>query len=118
MSDLTTAEYAKIAQDFADRYASGWLSVGDGTDLEDPSHTDLQGTNKARRPITGYVVNGTVITFYATFPAGIGDFEWNETGLHEQEVGGHMAMRKVVNSPGTKSGEDWGHSLEVDVLPA
>lgn len=118
MSDLTTAEYAKIAQDFATRYESGYMGIGDGTDAFDSAQTDLQGANKARRPITGYVIEGTIVTFYSSFPAGIADYQWNEAGLFEQSVGGHMALRKVINSPGTKSGEEWTYALATDTAPA
>jgi hypothetical protein len=119
MSDLTTAEYALLAQDFAARYADGYIGVGDGETAFTGAETDLQGTNKARRAISAYTVSGSLVTFFATFPAGVASFTWNEAAVFAQASGGHMAGAKVINSPGTKpANEEWSYSLEIDLAPA
>jgi hypothetical protein len=119
MSSLTAAEYTLIATDFAQRYATGYIGVGDGTTEEDDAHTDLQGTNTVRRPVDSYEVVGSIVTFWATFEAGVGTFTWNEAGLFAEQTGGHMALRQVVDDIGTKgAAQGWTYALRVDVAPA
>lgn len=117
MSALTTAEIALIAQDFAERYRGGYVGVGTGTDEEDPELTDLTGTS-VRAPVTSVTVIGTVATFYASFGEGVANFQWNEAGLFADAAGGHMAVRQVIDSPGTKSGQTWVYGLAVELAPA
>ena len=119
MSSLTTAELGRIAADFAARYESGYIGVGDGIDAFDPAQTDLQGTNKARRAVTSYNISGSLVTFYATFPNASGNFEWLEAGLFESSVGGGMAVRQVIDSPGTKpESQEWTYALQVELDPS
>ena len=119
MSSLTTAELARIAQDFANRYESGYIGVGDGIDEFDPAQTDLQGTNKARAAITSYNISGSQVTFFATFATTIANFEWLEAGLFEASSGGGMAVRQVIDSPGTKpASQEWIYGLLVEIDPA
>ncbi len=119
MSSLTTAELARIAQNFADRYAAGYIGVGDGITPFDPdTQTDLQGTNSARAQITSYTISGSLVTFYCLFDNGEANFEWLEAGLFADSSGGAMAVRQVIDSPGTKtSAQKWGYNLKVNVAP-
>jgi len=120
MSSLTTAEISRIAQDFAARYESGYIGVGDGiTEFDPDTQSDLTGTNKARRPITSYEVAGSLVTFYATFPTTVANFEWLEAGLFESSTGGGMAVRQVIDSPGTKpASQEWTYALQVEIDPS
>ena len=120
MSSLTTAELARIAQDFANRYESGYIGVGDGITAFDPdTQTDLTGTNKARAAITSYNISGSQVTFFATFATTIANFEWLEAGLFEASSGGGMAVRQVIDSPGTKpASQEWVYALLVEIDPA
>jgi hypothetical protein len=120
MSSLTTAELGRIAADFAARYESGYIGVGDGITAFDPdTQTDLQGTNKARAVITSYNISGSLVTFYATFSTVVANFEWLEAGLFESSTGGGMAVRQVIDSPGTKpASQEWTYALQVELDPA
>jgi len=119
MSSLTTAEIARIAQDFAARHESGYIGVGDGITAFDPAQTDLAGTNKARRPIDSVQIAGSLVTFRATFPNAVANFEWLEAGLFESVSGGGMAVRQVIDSPGTKSAsQEWTYNLKVELDPS
>jgi hypothetical protein len=119
MSSLTTAELARIAQDFAARYESGYIGVGDGITAFDPAQTDLQGTNKARAVITSYNISGSLVTFYATFSTAVANFEWLEAGLFDSSTGGGMAVRQVIDSPGTKpASQEWTYAFQVELDPA
>jgi len=119
MSSLTTAELGRIAADFAARYESGYIGVGDGITAFDPAQTDLAGTNKARRPVSSYEVAGSLVTFYATFPTTVANFEWLEAGLFESSTGGGMAVRQVIDSPGTKpASQEWTYAFQVELDPS
>jgi hypothetical protein len=120
MSSLTTAELARIAQDFAARYELGYIGVGDGITPFDPdTQTDLTGTNKARAVITSYNISGSLVTFYATFVNAVANFEWLEAGLFDSSVGGGMAVRQVIDSPGTKpASQEWTYALQVELDPS
>lgn len=114
--DLTDAEYPFVAQDLADRYSGGYIGVGDGITAFTGAETDLNGTNKARAPVTSVLVSGSTVTFYAEFVPGVGSFEWNEVGLFADSTGGHMAAAKVISSPGTKGVSDrWTASIELPI---
>ena len=118
MSSLTTAEIARIAEDFAGRYESGYVGVGDGTTAFSADQSDLQGTNKARAAITSVTVSGSLVTFRAEFANGVANFEWLEAGLFEASSGGGMAVRQVIDSPGTKtSAQSWSYDLQVELDP-
>ena len=119
MSSLTTAELGRIAADFAARYETGYIGVGDAITAFDPAQTDLQGTNKARAVITSYNISGSLVTFYATFVNAVGNFEWLDAGLFESSVGGGMAVRQVIDSPGTKpASQEWTYALQVEIDPS
>ena len=119
MSSLTTAELARIAQDFAERYSTGYVGVGDSITAFDAAQTDLQGTNKARAAVESYTISGSQVTFRATFGTSEGNFEWLEAGLFEASSGGGMAVRQVIDSPGTKPGsQTWTYDLVVELAPA
>ena len=114
MSDLTTAEYALIAADFAARYADGYVGVGTGITPFTGAETDLQGASKARAPVTSVSVSGAVVTLNAEFAPGVATFEWNEAAAFTAASGGHMAAAKVISSPGTKGASDrWTYALEI-----
>lgn len=89
--------------------ANAYLGVGDGTTAFANTQTDLQGTNKLRKPMdAGYpTLSGNQITFRATFGGADANFAWNEWGVFNASTGGVMLNRKV-ESLGTKaSGSTW-----------
>lgn len=97
--------------------ANAHVGVGDGTTSAVATQTDLQGTNKARRPMDpgwpahtdGITASAASIEFQSTFPASVGNFAWKETGVFNASAGGRMLNRKLLNTAwGTKSsGQTW-----------
>jgi hypothetical protein len=95
--------------------ANAYLGVGDGTTAFSASQTDLQGTNKVRKPMnSGYPSrSGNTVTFQATFGASEANFVWNEWGVFNAATGGVMLNRKV-ESLGTKaSGTVWQFTVQL-----
>ena len=95
--------------------ANAFIGVGDGSQAFSASQTDLQGTNKVRRPMdSNYpTVTPPVATFMATFPQNEANFAWNEWALFNASTGGVM-LNRTVESNGTKqSNQTW--VLEVSI---
>lgn len=100
--------------------ANAHLGVGDGTTAFSPTQTDLQGTNKIRKPMDpGYPVRtGTKLTFRATFGSNEANFAWNEWGVFNAASGGVM-LNRLVSSMGTKaSGATWVFEVEINISAA
>jgi hypothetical protein len=96
--------------------ANAYLGVGDGTTAFSPSQTDLQGTNKVRKPMnSGYPSrSGNTVTFQATFGASEANFSWNEWGVFNAATGGVMLNRKL-ESFGTKvAGTVWQFTVQLE----
>lgn len=92
---------------------TGYMGVGDSTDAFDAADTDLQAsTNKVRVAVDGAPdVTGAVVTWIATFTAGVGTFAWEEVAMFNHASAGDMLLRKV-ESLGTKSaGAVWVLSI-------
>lgn len=89
--------------------AGAHIGVGDGSAAFDETHTDLQGTNKTRKPMdTGYpVVAGNTITFQSTFGGSDANYAWQEWGVFNASAGGTM-LNRLVEYNGTKlAGQTW-----------
>lgn len=96
--------------------ANAHLGVGDGTTAFAKTQTDLQGTNKLRKPMmAGYPTRtGNVISFRSQFGPTEANFAWNEVGSFNAATGGVMVTRKV-ESLGTKTTGTWELQLDVTV---
>jgi len=90
------------------------IGVGDSTTAEDPTQTDLLGTNTFYKGMdSGYpVVNGQTVTFRATFGPNDANFTWNEfTTRHSVTL---INLNRKVEAKGTKSvGETWIVELSI-----
>jgi len=90
------------------------LGVGDGTTAEDPTQTDLLGTNTFYKGMdSGYpTVSGQTVTFRATFGPDEANFAWNEfTVRHSVTL---INLNRKVEAKGTKSvGETWIVELSI-----
>lgn len=97
--------------------ANAHLAVGDSNAAFLKTHTDLQGSNKARKPMeAGYPLrNGAAITFRATFDTGDANFEWLEWGVANAVDGGTMLNRKVEGLGTKASTQTWVFSATVTV---
>lgn len=95
--------------------AHAYIGVGDGTAPFDPAQTDLQGTNKVRKPMdTGYPVRqGNQVTFRATFGENDANFTWNEFGIFNAASGGVMLGREVENKGTKAAGTVWVFTVTV-----
>jgi hypothetical protein len=105
MTPLVAALTGGVITPFSN--ANTKLGVGDGSAAFVASQTDLQGTNKYRQAadVTYPSISGNVMTVYATFPASVANFAWNEWGTFNAASGGTMLNRSVTftgGSPGTK----------------
>jgi hypothetical protein len=80
------------------------LGVGDGDEEFAPSQTDLQGTNKLRKPVEpGYpIVNGREMAWRAFFEADDANFAWKEVIVINAPAEGDMLAREVEDL-GTKN---------------
>lgn len=95
--------------------ANAYLGVGNGNAAATTAQTDLQGATKFRKKVdSGYpVINGSQITYKATFENAEANFDWNEWGVFDAASGGNMLVR-VVEVNGTKlNTQKW--TLEVVV---
>jgi len=95
--------------------ANAYLGVGDGTTAFSASQTDLQGTNKVRKPMnSGYPTrSGNTVTFQATFGATEANFTWNEWGVFNAATGGVMLNRKLENFGTKASGTVWQFTVQL-----
>lgn len=117
---LTTAginflSQAAIGQGNAFNNANARLGVGDGNASFAVGQTDLQGSNKLRKPMDiGYpTISPPNVTFKSTFLPNEANFSWHEWGIFNATTGGVM-LNRVVESNGTKqSNQTW--VLEVEI---
>ena len=83
------------------------IGVGNGTDAEDPSQTDLTGTETEYNPPDGgYPVkdeSGTQVTYQSTFGANKAAFEWNEFVVKHSDG---TCLNRKVSPQGTKPAEE------------
>lgn len=92
------------------------IAVGDNSNTAaNASQTDLQGGNKARRPMEAQYpqIAGNQITWRAKFPTTDANFAWNEYGVANSAIGGVLLNRKV-ESLGTKtSADEWTLTITI-----
>jgi len=95
--------------------AHTYIGVGDSDLAFDLEQTDLQGTNKLRKPMdAGYpIVNGNSVTYRSTFDTTEANFEWKEYGVFNGITGGTMLCRVVEYNSTKLSNQTW--LLEVTV---
>ena len=83
------------------------IGVGDGTDAEDATQTDLTGTNTCYKGMdAGYPTYGVdqTITFQSTFEETEANFEWNEWTV---DNGDGVNLNRKQESLGTKQTGVW-----------
>ncbi|WP_433355607.1 hypothetical protein ACQP25_17190 [Microtetraspora malaysiensis] len=91
------------------------LGVGDGTAGADPTHNDLQGTNKLRKGMDpgfpqhteGTNLSAASVTFKATFGQGEANHPWQEWGLFNAATLGRMLNRRVEDLGAKSSAATW-----------
>jgi hypothetical protein len=78
------------------------LCVGDSATAAAAGQTDLLGTNKPRKVVSGApVISGNQITFSAQFGTSEANFPWLEVGVANAASGaGSMWSRSAFTSPG------------------
>lgn len=118
MWDIITGEHSA---DVADHYfdeANAQIGVGDSTDEEDATESDLQAaTNKCYKAMeTGFPTSLTQkATFKSSFGSSDANYAWNEWVV--KSVDGtnptNICLNRKVESLGTKSTGTW--TLEVDI---
>jgi len=90
--------------------------VGDGTVAEDPTQTDLQGTNKTYKGMTtGFPTYGTnqKAVWKSEYLENEANYAWNEFIVRNGPTAAKDLLRKV-SSQGTKvSGQVWELSIEL-----
>ena len=80
---------------------NSYLAVGDGTTAPDVAQSDLVGTNKARKKVSGGpVISGRQVTFSATFGTGDANFAWLEIGVGWSSSGNTLVSRAVPGGAG------------------
>lgn len=96
------------------------IGVGDGNTAFAADQTDLQGTNKLRKLVSGSPTrDDNSIDFTSEFGTSEGNFEWLEIGLFNSASGDYMATRRTLTGFGTKpSSEVWTVTLTVVATPA
>jgi len=90
------------------------IGVGDGTDAEDASQTDLTGTNKEYVSMdSGYpTVSGSTVTFRSTFDGSTANFSWQEFTVRQSTS--LINLNRKVADKGTKSsGETWTVEIQI-----
>lgn len=93
--------------------ANARLKVGNGTTAFSAAHTDLQGGSTATAAMDGGFpsVAGQVITWQATFGAGVANFAWEEVGVQNGAGAINGTTVKMLNrrvgALGTKASGTW-----------
>lgn len=90
--------------------ANAYLGVGDGTALEAPTQTGLQGANKTYKKVdSGYPsVSDQTITWQATFGPTEGNHGWKEFTLANGNSDSATNLNRKTSDQGTKvSGQVW-----------
>jgi hypothetical protein len=97
--------------------ANARIGVGDGTAVEDPTQTGLQGLNRFWKGMdAGYPTFGTAqkAVWRATFSATEANFAWNEITVVNAADDTGMNLNRKVQAMGTKaSGTVWVATLEI-----
>jgi len=99
--------------------ANAHIGVGDGTALEDPAQTGLQGANKHyKRVDSGYPqVVGSAVKFRATFGPDEANFDWREWTVANGSSDAAVNLNRKVQDLGRKApGTTW--AIEVQLLIA
>jgi len=94
--------------------AKAQIGVGDSTDAEDPTETDLQApTNKCYKAMEGGYPTSTTqkVTFKSSFGSSDANYAWQEWVV--KQVTSAVCLNRKVESLGTKSTGTW--TLEVDI---
>jgi hypothetical protein len=78
------------------------LAVGDSSTAAAAGQTDLLGTNKFRKLVTGApVISNNQITFSSQFETGEANFAWLEVGVADSgTAGAQLISRTAITSPG------------------
>jgi len=90
------------------------LGVGDGTTAEDPTQTDLVGSNVVYQPMdSGYpTISNQTVTFRATFDENTANFSWQEFSVRHKVT--LINLNRKVEDKGTKvAGETWILELSI-----
>jgi len=92
------------------------IGVGDGTVIEDPAQTGLQGANKCYKLVdSGYpVVSASIVKFRATFGPDEANFDWREWTVANGSSDAAVNLNRKVQDLGRKAeGTTW--SIEVQL---
>lgn len=95
------------------------IGVGDGTAAAAVTQTDLQGTNKFRRPMEASFPDqsqgANVMRFKSSFGTTEANYAWQEWGVFNALSAGTMMNRKV-ESLGTKtSAQTWEFTVDIQL---
>lgn len=96
------------------------IGVGDSSAAFAAAQTDLQGTNKLRKPMDATYPQRTnnQLTFKATFGAADANWTWNEWGVFNAASDGVMLNRKVENLGTKASGSTWVLTVTLTITAA
>jgi phage gp37-like protein len=76
------------------------LAVGDSSTAAAAAQSDLVGTNKVRKIVSGApVISGNQITFSTQFGTGEANFAWLEVGV-ANDASGQLISRSALTAPG------------------
>lgn len=112
--DIVTGVVSGVDHIFTVSAAYVTIGVGDSTDEEDATETDLQAaTNKTYKGMeTGYPTSLTQkVTFKSSFGSGDANYAWQEWVV--KHATSAICLNRKVESLGTKSTGTW--TLEVDI---
>jgi len=89
--------------------------VGDGTEAEDPSQTDLTGTNKTYKGMdSGYPQRSNqTVAFRSTYGSGEANYSWNEFIVRNGATAAKDLIRKRSNQGTKASGQTWELTIEI-----
>lgn len=98
------------------------IGVGDGSTAAAVTQTDLQGTNKFRRPMESGFPNrsqgNNVMRFKSSFGTTEANYAWEEWGVFNAVSSGVMMNRKV-ESLGTKTNtQTWELTVDIQLTLA
>lgn len=101
------------------------IGVGDSSTAAVATQTDLQGSNKLRKPmgagypqhVDGVTVAAQTIRFVATFDTASANFAWEEAGIFNSvTLGTGRMLNRKVQAMGTKtSASSWQITFDVTI---
>jgi hypothetical protein len=96
--------------------SNAYTGVGDGTTAFDPTHTDLQGSNKTYKiqdATYPQLIANQKARFRTTFGSAEGNHAWEEFTVSNTSDGSGKNLMRILSSKGTKaSGETWELTID------